>query len=253
MASLKNIHLLEDIQKDVRIILDQNQVEAGVLETNRDTLELDEIIEQKVVHAARQILESAPLWMVSDDTVENGYDSFVQPMTQSYQEHEPQTLARTSDFLRPINFMVYDVNDQEQLTDPKWDVPVHTFMGTDTDAYRAAKSAYSGIKPNPKRPAVFYNQQTNMFELFGCASGAPQLKCILLPSIVKLDYSDNVLEHPYIAFPDILYEALLYQTASLVETAYKNAQAAQMYSSIARGFMGIDEPETTTKQSQNQK
>jgi hypothetical protein len=88
---------------------------------------------------------------------------------------------------------------------------------------------------------VFYNMAQGFFECYGCKYGQARMYYIMLPSVVTLDDNDQELEEPYIGFPDILYEALLYQTASLVETAYKNLQAAQMYSSIARGFMGIDE------------
>ena len=249
-----NKQQISDIVKDVRIILDQNQVEDGVLSANRDTLELDEIIKQKIIHAARLILDVVPLHRIDKSLFNSGN---VIDFEESTSSTEPQTVNRPADFLRLYDMFVQGetsqaTQDSDPIVGKSWEKHLSSFSLTDSEEYLITNSAFIGVRPNEKRPMVFYNMAQGFFECYGCKYGKARMYYIMLPSVVTLDDNDQELEEPYIGFPDILYEALLYQTASLVETAYKNAQAAQMYSSIARGYMGIDEVETT-KQSQKQK
>lgn len=260
-----NTHLLSDIVRDVRMVLDQNQSEQGVLSGNRDTLELDELIEQNALHGARLVLEHAPLRMLCAPGVALVADAshgWLGKIVGADYGTEPQTLARPEDFLRLVSALVVGKptpsgdsedpdEDQEYDTEEAvahapgtahhntWNVPVHSYELTDSDAYLMAKSVFPGIKPNRRRPALFYSPYFGWFEFWGSEWGKAQMWYVKLPSYVEGDGVKSL------CFPDTLYDALVYQTASLVETAYKNLPAAQLYSSIARGYMGIEEQETT--------
>ena len=277
MPTSTNIYPLSEIQSDVRVVLDQNQVEAGVLEANRDTLELDEIIKQKVLHAAHQVLESAPLKMFQTSGTSGSTAGEYAYLGHEQSQAEPYTqkIERPADFLRALSFNVHQTSSQsagsvdspdndnssedideeaaaidaiiEEDTAFLSDAPSYTvntswrktltsYEMVDSDLYWAAKSTFNGIRPNPHRPAVFYNPYFDWFEFFGCDNNGRATMWY-----VKIPKFDGAAGSETLCFPDVLYKALLYQTASLVETAYKNLQAAQMYSSIARGFMGIDE------------
>ena len=256
-----NTHLLSDIVRDVRMVLDQNQAEQGVLSANRDTLELDELIEQNVLHAARLVLEHAPLRMLcapGTAVTADASHGWLGKIVGADYGAEPQTLARPEDFLRLVSALVVgkatpsddsEEPDESQEADTEeavahapgtahhntWNVPVHSYELTDSDAYLMAKSVFPGIKPNRRRPALFYSPYFGWFEFWGSEWGKAQMWYVKLPSYVEGDGVKSL------CFPDTLYDALVYQTASLVETAYKNAPAAQMLSGIARGYMGIDE------------
>lgn len=266
MAYRVNIHLLSDIRKDVRMALDQNQAEQGVLSGNRDTLELDDLIEQKVVHAARLILENAPLRMIfaGHTTYQNDTRDFIagtiEPteqtthggiMVTAYRSTvEPQHIARPDDFLRLIKAEVVEGTDWAEDPDlaanrEVWDIPLSTFGLTTDENFKTVKSKFPGIRPNAHRPALYLDVMDGMFLFYGCSYGHPKLSYIKTPRIITESESGTALANAYMQFPDVLYDALVYQTAALVETAYKNAPAAQMLSGIARGYMGIQE-ETNT-------
>lgn len=264
MAYRVNIHLLSDIQKDVRMVLDQNQVEQGVLSGNRDTLELDALVEQKVVHAARLILENAPLRMIfaGHTTYQNDTRDFIaaiiEPKEQTTHEGimvtayvstvEPQHIARPDDFLRLIKAEVVEGTDWAEDSElaanrEVWDIPLSTFGLTTDEDFKTVKSKFTGIRPNAHRPALYLDVMDGMFLFYGCSYGHPKLSYIKTPRIITESESGTALANAYMQFPDVLYDALVYQTASLVETAYKNMQAAQVYAGIARGYMGVNETE----------
>ena len=130
-------------------------------------------------------------------------------------------------------------------TDTSWKKTLTTYEMADSELYDAAKSKFNGIRPNPHRPAVFYNPHFDWFEFFGCDNWGRAVMWY-----VKIPAFDGTGASTALCFPDVLYKALLYQTASLVETAYKNLPAAQMYSSVARSYMGLGETEQTQTQTQ---
>lgn len=267
-----NTHLLSDIVRDVRVVLDQNQAEQGVLSGNRDTLELDELIEQKTLHAARIVLENAPLRMLCAPGGADNADAdhgWLGKLTSPEYSTEPQTVDRPEDFLRMVSAFVVgkatpsqsgdDVqpDDEAQPAEEESDEAASRAPGTahhntwnttlthyelvDSDAYSMAKSVFPGIKANRRRPALFYNPYFDWFEFYGSEWGKGKLWYIKLPKYVVTEGVKSL------CFPDVLYDAMVYEAASLVETAYKNLPAAQLYSSIARGYMGIEEQETTNK------
>lgn len=253
MATTLNMHTLADIQKDVRMVLDQNQAEQGVLSGNRDTLELDELIEQKTLHAARLILEVAPLRSLTPGGWMSNVIKRAESTDQSPQNpgmFEPQIVERPIDFLRILSANVIGTTRSitesgEPLSGESWERVLTDFMTNDAEEYLRAQSQFCGVRYNSKRPALFLNLQTQAFEFYGCVFGHATLRYVALPAYM----TDEEITGKFLPWSDNLYEALLYQTAALVETAYKNAPAAQMLSGIARGYMGLPEqPQQNTEQ-----
>lgn len=52
---------VDELVKEVRITLDENQTESSYLESSTDNMELDEIIRAKLIDAARSIIETCPV------------------------------------------------------------------------------------------------------------------------------------------------------------------------------------------------
>jgi len=66
---------VEELIKEVRITLDENQTESSYLETSTDNMELDEIIRAKLVDAARSIIETAPVDLLEAVSLPTGTET----------------------------------------------------------------------------------------------------------------------------------------------------------------------------------
>ena len=243
---------VKDICEQVRITLDQNQVETGVIAGDEDTLELNDIIEQKILQAAQQILMEAPLTWIDTTTqfgttLPTGQDGVIR-------------IKCPEDFLR---LSIAKVSD--------WKIPVRVPVTDLDDEYKTVQSTFAGIRPNRTRPMVAITGSTEgqTIEFLGSEGEGKNLtigEYIALPEFV--DYShisrdlpiedltpvipgDNevggVTANKTLEFPQKLETALYYLTAAYVALTYKD-QAAQSLFAAARSYMGIPEqPQQQTK------
>lgn len=209
---------VSDIVKQVRVTLDQNQLESPLIEEDEATLEMDEIIRQKIGQAAFEILREAPLpWI---DTTKSMFNIDRAPIADKF---GIVTLELPGDFLRLSYAKASD-----------WVVPVRVAVTDMDDDYKAAFSKFSGIRPNRIRPMVTITGEAKKFvEFRGSQQGATLDKAeyIAVPEIGEDDTLD---------FPSKLETSLYYLTAALTALTYKDAQAQSLFA-MARQYMGIPE------------
>lgn len=149
---------VSDIVQEAKVALDENVSSAALNGLGDvDTLKLDEIIESKVVDAARIIESNAPTHLLDSGRAFGeviGWDS--QPGYGSGHIHLPD------DFLRLITFQMSD-----------WDYPV-TVAITETDtAYQQQRSRFAGVRGTPQKPVVAIVQQPIglVLEFYSCYTG----------------------------------------------------------------------------------
>lgn len=211
-------YAVADILKDVRITLDQNQVES-ILAADDDTLELDDIIRNKITEAALRILREAPLRMI-DGTI-----ALPEPVTIEDENSETQIPVRTvvrlpDDYLR---LAVVKMSD--------WNIPLRVAVLDTSDIYQSVTSEFEGIRPNEYRPLAVETEDADgpILELWGSSDAEATLmqgRYIGQPRV-----RDGVLN-----FPKLLYPALVNMTAALTAQAYKD-NAAQSLMQLAVGYM----------------
>lgn len=211
-------YAVADIVKDVRITLDQNQVES-ILAADDDTLELDDIIRKKITEAALRILREAPLRMI-DGTI-----ALPEPVTIEDEDSETQVPVRTvvrlpDDYLR---LAIVKMSD--------WKTPLRVAVLDTSDIYQSVTSEFEGIRPNEYRPLAVETEDADgpILELWGSSDAEASLvqgRYIGQPRV-----RDGVLN-----FPKLLYPALVNMTAALTAQAYKD-NAAQSLMQLAVGYM----------------
>ena len=214
-------YAVTDIVKDVRITLDQNQVES-ILAADDDTLELDDIIRKKITEAALRILREAPLRMI-DGTI-----ALPEPVTIEDADNEAQVSIRSvirlpDDYLR---LAVVRMSD--------WKTPLRVAVLDTSDIYQTVTSEFDGIRPNEYRPLAVETEDADgpILELWGSSDAEATLeqgRYIGQPRV-----RDGVLN-----FPRLLYPALVNMTAALTAQAYKDYNSGPPLMQIAVGYMGI--------------
>lgn len=212
-------YAVADIIKDVRVTIDQNQVES-ILAADDDTLELDDIIRKKTKEAALRILRDAPLRMI-DGTI-----ALPEPVTieDEDSEHAPvkSVIRLPDDYLR---LAIVKMSD--------WKTPLRVAVLDTSDIYQTVTSEFDGIRPNEYRPLAVETEDADgpILELWGSGDGDATLeqgRYIGQPRV-----RDGILN-----FPKLLYDALVNMTAALTAQAYKD-NAAQPLMQLAVGYMGI--------------
>lgn len=213
-------YAVADIVKDVRITLDQNQVES-ILAADDDTLELDDIIRKKITEAALRILREAPLRMI-DGTI-----ALPEPVTIEDADNEAQVSIRSvirlpDDYLRLAIVRMSD-----------WKTPLRVAVLDTSDIYQTVTSEFDGIRPNEYRPLAVETEDADgpILELWGSSDAEATLeqgRYIGQPRV-----RDGVIN-----FPKLLYPALVNMTAALTAQAYKD-NAAQSLMQLAVEYMGI--------------
>lgn len=210
-------YAVADIAKDVRVTLDQNQVES-ILATDDDTLELDDIIRNKITEAAMRILREAPLRMI-DGTV-----TLPEPVTIEDEDSVPirAVIRLPDDYLRLVIVKMSD-----------WKTPLRVAVLDTSDIYQTVTSEFDGIRPNQYRPLAVETEDADgpILELWGSSDAEAVLeqgRYIGQPRV-----RDGILN-----FPKLLYPALVNMTAALTAQAYKD-NSAQPLMQLAVGYMGI--------------
>jgi len=210
-------YAVTDIVKDVRITLDQNQVES-ILAADDNTLELDDIIRNKITEAAMRILREAPLRMI------DGTLALPEPVIIEDEEQAPikAVIRLPDDYLRLAIVRMSD-----------WMTPLRVAVLDTSDIYQTVTSEFDGIRPNQYRPLAVETEDADgpILELWGSSDADAVLeqgRYIGLPRV-----RDGILN-----FPKLLYPALVNMTAALTAQAYKD-NSAQPLMQIAVGYMGI--------------
>ena len=227
-----------DIQEAVRVILDQNQTES-IIASEDNTLKLDEIIKQKIVHAARHLLETSDVSAIDYGKTLDGGTLIEIGEVGSLSIYK---LPCPSDYLRLLSLQMSD-----------WRRAVHTTIPENAEEYAELKSGFMGITGNPERPAVAEcmgrggdpDDDVRWLEIYSSATGellAGKNRYCPIPEIKK-ETVGGVANTEVLYFPERLYRMLLYQTASFVAATYKDTALSQLLMNMVYDGEPEEKPE----------
>lgn len=153
------------LKKEIRIILDRNQTSDQLITASDiDTLSIDEIIESKIVDAARFVESNAPSYMLNGGqplgTTTDGVTSY-NISWKSAVGNGMGSIILPEDFMRLVAF---------QMTD--WSRP-GTVITEDTPEYAMQSSRYPGVRGCPQKPVVAIVPRSNglILEFYSCTAG----------------------------------------------------------------------------------
>lgn len=202
------------LRQDVRTALDENPVAAQFVAIGEsDTVTLDDIIESKLVDAAKAVEMEAPVWML-----DSGH-SFADEVWWNT-DGTGWTLL-PEDFMRLVTFKMSD-----------WERPVCDTI-TETDAgYALQRSRYAGIRGNPQRPvcALVVRAEGRVMEFYSCNTTETTVEqAVYVPLPILVDGGLDICER--------CYRPVVYYAAGLTAQAVGDANAATPYFELAKSLM----------------
>ena len=215
-------YAVSDLVKDVKVLLDRNQESAGLLSpSDSDTLSQAELIESKIVDAARIILSDAP-----DDMVEG--TSFTNAVTwKDSNGYYVGNMVLPADILRILSVKA-----------DGWNRPAEIISESD-DAYKYQNCKY-GVRGNPERPiaAIVHTANGKSIELYTSKKKDATLKFIY----VKVP---SITTEQKISLPSVLKDSILYMAGYLTCISLGDTDTASKFIEVARKLAHIVEPTTS--------
>lgn len=215
-------YAVSDLVKDVKVLLDRNQESAGLLApSDSDTLSQAELIESKIVDAARIILSETP-----EDMVEGTACTNEVTWTDSNGYYVGKMVLPT-DMLRIISVKAEG-----------WNRPAEIISESD-DAYKYQNCKY-GVRGNPERPiaAIVHTANSKSIELYTSKKQNATLAFIYvqIPSITT---------EQKISLPSVLKDSILYMAGYLTCISLGDTDTASGFLGVARKLAHIVEPTTS--------
>lgn len=216
------VYDIGDLCEAVRVILDENDVATGILATDTNTLQLDEIIKSKVVEATNGILSQCPLEWCGEGE-EMNFNSIINQVSD---ELGVVSVLKDSLYLRLLGAKM-----------PDWDYPVTKTISFYSDEYKQQKSRYAGMRGNPQRPIVA--DVYNSLEFYTTRHTKPEYVRYLKRMVG--DVESVTLPH------ELLRRVLEYQVAGLTCVTLKDSEHAQTLFAIAQGLMDVNSESSDIK------
>lgn len=218
---------VDQLVRDVRICLDENDVQNSILADDSNTLQLDDIIKSKIGDAIDGIMTTAPLELVGD-----GEDMPVSDIKweggNSADDGELRMckVAKPEDYLRLVGAKMAD-----------WDYAVSETIPMNSDEYKQQKSRFAGLRGNPQRPVVaeVVSKDGNYLELYTSKSREVDFIKYIQRQSGKSDGAGVKLPS------SALYRVLVYQIAGLTCITLKDSEHAQTLFGIAEGLLAASE------------
>ena len=212
-------YAVSDLVKEVKVLLDRNQESAGLLApSDSDTLSQAELIESKIVDAARIILSDAP-------EVEGTSCTNAVTWTDSNGYYVGKMVLPT-DMLRILSVKAEG-----------WNRPAEIISESD-DAYKYQNCKY-GVRGNPERPiaAIVHTANGKSIELYTSTKQDATLAFIYVqvPSITT---------EQKISLPSVLKDSILYMAGYLTCVSLGDTDTASGFLGVARKLAHIVEPTT---------
>ena len=216
-------YAVSDLVKEVKVLLDRNQESAGLLApSDSDTLSQAELIESKIVDAARIILSDAPEDMVEGTSCTNAVT-----WTDSNGYYVGKMVLPT-DILR-----ILSVNADG------WSRPAEIISESD-DAYKYQNCKY-GVRGNPERPiaAIVHTANGKSIELYTSKKNDATLSFIY----VKVP---SITTEQKISLPSVMKDSILYMAGYLTCISLGDTDTASGFLGVARKLAHIVEPTETS-------
>lgn len=216
-------YAVSELVKEVKVLLDRNQESAGLLTpTDSDTLSQGELIQSKIVDAARIILKDAPASMLDGKTFD-GLNTAWAETNGAY----VGTVYLPSDMIRLLNVKASDWNRSAEI------------ITEEDDAYKIQCSRF-GVRGNPERPiaALIHNSGNRYLELFTSKSNA---------ATVSLTYVGMpFISEGNIDLPETLKDSIVYMAGYLTCISLGDTDTASGLLGVARKLAHIVEPTETS-------
>lgn len=215
-------YAVSELVKEVKVLLDRNQETSDLLTpTDTDTLSQSELIQSKIVDAARIILMDAPAYMLDGET----FDGLNTAWAESNGAYVG-TVYLPSDMIRLLNVKASDWNRSAEI------------ITEEDDAYKIQCNRF-GVRGNPERPiaALIHNSGNRYLELFTSKSDAAtvSLTYVGMPSISEGN----------IDFPETLKDSIVYMAGYLTCISLGDTDTASGFLGMARKLAHIVEPTTS--------
>ena len=216
-------YAVSDLVKEVKVLLDRNQESAGLLAPDdSDTLSQAELIESKIVDAARIILSDAP-----DDMVEGTSCTNDVTWTDSNSYYVGKMVLPT-DMLRILSVKA-----------DGWNRPAEIISESD-DAYKYQNCKYR-VRGNPERPiaAIVHTANGKSIELYTSKNqdATSAFIYVQVPSITT---------EQKISLPSALKDSILYMAGYLTCISLGDTDTASGFLGVARKLAHIVEPTETS-------
>lgn len=215
-------YAVSDLVKEVKVLLDRNQESAGLLTPDdTDTLSQAELVESKIVDAARIILSAAP-----EDIVEGTSCANVVTWTESNGYYVGKMILPT-DMLRILSVKAED-----------WNRPA-TIISESDDAYKYQNCKY-GVRGNPERPvaAIVHTANGKSIELYTSKKKNATLSFIYVQV-------PSVTAEMKISLPSVLKDSIKYMAGYLTCISLGDTDTASGFLGVARKLAHIVEPTTS--------
>lgn len=216
-------YAVSELVKYVKVLLDRNQESAGLLTpTDSDTLSQGELIQSKIVDAARIILKDAHASMLDGKTFD-GLNTAWAETNGAY----VGTVYLPSDMIRLLNVKASDWNRSAEI------------ITEEDDAYKIQCSRF-GVRGNPERPiaALIHNSGNRYLELFTSKSNT---------ATVSLTYVGMpFISEGNIDLPEILKDSIVYMAGYLTCISLGDTDTASGLLGVARKLAHIVEPTETS-------
>ena len=208
------IYQIQDIERDVRIALDENDVSTQLVQMGDvDTLALNDIIRSKIVEAVRRVELAAPAHLL-----EEGHDF----SSGIYWNGDGSGfIILPDDFCRLVSFKMSD-----------WKRTVHTAISSDDPQYELQSSEFGGIRGNVDKPvvAIVMRSLGLTLEFYSCESEEA--------IVSESDY----LPEPKIAdgcidISEKCYKACIYHIAALVLLTIGNEKLAETLEQVSKSMI----------------
>lgn len=211
-----------ELVKEVKVLLDRNQETSGLLTpTDTDTLSQSELIQSKIVDAARIILTDAPASMLDGKT----FDGLKTAWAESNGAFVG-TVYLPTDMIRLLNVKASDWNRSAEI------------ITEEDDAYNVQCNRF-GVRGNPERPiaALVHKSGERFLELFTSKSNTAtvSLTYVGMPSISEGN----------IDLPETLKDSIVYMAGYLTCVSLGDTDTASGFLGVARKLANIVEPRTS--------
>lgn len=213
-------YAVEDLAREVKVILDRNQENAELIPEDSDTLTQGEIIKSRLVEATKIVESNAPLSMLSGYQI-GTKGTLVLSLSNGLYVGK---VSLPKDLMRLLSVKMSD-----------WERPAKIIGETD-DEYLFQSSRF-GVRGNPQRPIAAIVQGSDgdlELELYSSSLSDATLSCTYIPN----PHIDNGV----IFMCKKLKEAILYMTASLVSVSLGDGDTAARLKSVSYGLANIVEP-----------
>ena len=216
-------YAVSDLVKEVKVLLDRNQESAGLLApSDSDTLSQAELIESKIVDAARIILSDAPDDMVEGTSCKNSVT-----WTDSKDGYYVGNMVLPTYILRILSVKA-----------DGWNRPAEIISESD-DAYKYQNCKY-GVRGNPERPiaAIVHTANGKSIELYTSKKNDATLAFIYVqvPSITT---------EQKISLPSVLKDSIIYMAGYLTCISLGDTDTASKFIEVALKLAHIVEPTTS--------